>query len=529
MGFYLQLRDTMALLALVFAIIFLCVIVKTAKGSKNKGRRPPEPAGAWPFIGHLHLLGSNQLLHRTFGAMADKYGPTLLIHLGIHQVLVISSWEVAKECFTVNDRIFPTRPRYFAIKLMGYDHAMFGFAPYGPYWREIRKLVAVEILSNRRLELLKHVRDTEINCFIEGLYKKSVKNGGLVAVDLKERFGDLAMNIIVRLMAGKRYFGTDASGDDPESRRCQKALGDFFYFVGLFLASDAVPCLGWLDYVKGYVGEMKRTARELDSIFESWVQEHHQKRLNRNINEEEHDLIDVMLSIMDEGRISAQDDAHTVIKATCLSLILGGNDTTVVTLTWVISLLLNNRHVLKKAQDELNVHVGKHRQVEESDIKNLIYLQAIVKETLRLYPALPLSAPRKAMEDCTISGFHIPAGTHLVVNLWKLQRDPSIWSNPSEFIPERFLNDHAKLDFNGQDFEYIPFGSGRRKCPGISFALQVLHLTLARLLHAFELGTVSDTPVDMTEGPGLTVPKATPLEVTLTPRLDSICYSSTKN
>ncbi|KAJ0077720.1 hypothetical protein Patl1_36275 [Pistacia atlantica] len=297
MGFYLQLQDTMALLALVFAIIFLCVIVKTAKGSKNKGRRPPEPAGAWPFIGHLHLLGSNQLLHRTFGAMADKYGPTLLIHLGIHQVLVISSWEVAKECFTVNDRIFPTRPRYFAIKLMGYDHAMFGFAPYGPYWREIRKLVAVEILSNHRLELLKHVRDTEINCFIEGLYKKSVKNGGLVAVELKE---------------------SDASGDDPESRRCQKALGDFFYFVGLFLASDAVPCLGWLDYVKGYVGEMKRTARELDSIFESWVQEHHQKRLNRNINEEEHDLIDVMLSIMDEGRISAQDDAHTVIKATCL-------------------------------------------------------------------------------------------------------------------------------------------------------------------------------------------------------------------
>ncbi|KAJ0077166.1 hypothetical protein Patl1_35987 [Pistacia atlantica] len=252
MGFYLQLQDTMALLALVFAIICLCVIVKTAKGSKNKGRRPPEPAGAWPFIGHLHLLRSNQLLHRTFGAMADKYGPTLLIHLGIHQdfpepvgawpfighLHLLGSNQLLHRTFgAMADKIFPTRPRYFAIKLIGYDHAMFGFAPYGPYWRKIRKLVAIEILSNCRLELLKHVRDPEINCFIEGLYKKSVKNGGLVAVELKERFGDLAMNIIARLMAGKRYFGTDASGDDPESRRCQKALGDFFYFVGLFLAS----------------------------------------------------------------------------------------------------------------------------------------------------------------------------------------------------------------------------------------------------------------------------------------------------
>ena len=206
------------------------------------------------------------------------------------------------------------------------------------------------------------------------------------------------------------------------------------------------------------------------------------------------------------------------------SLILGGNDTTVVTLTWALSLLLNNHHVLKKAQDELSIHVGNNRQVEESDIKNLIYLQAIVKETLRLYPALPLSAPREAMEDCTIGGFHIPAGTRLIVNLWKMHRDPSIWANPSEFIPERFLNENANLEVKGQDFEFLPFGSGRRKCPGISFALQVLHLTLARLLHAFELGTVSDTLVDMRESPGMTVPKATALEVTLTPRLPSKLY-----
>lgn len=203
---------------------------------------------------------------------------------------------------------------------------------------------------------------------------------------------------------------------------------------------------------------------------------------------------------------------------------MGGNDTTVITLTWALTLLLNNRDVLKKAQDELDIHVGKHHQVRESDIKNLVYLQAIVKETMRLHPALPLSAPREAMVDCTIAGFHVAAGTRLFVNLGKLHRDPSVWSNPLEFQPERFLNEHASLDVRGQDYEYIPFGSGRRMCPGVSLALQVLHLTLARLLHEFELGTVSDALVDMSESPGLSVPKATPLEVVLSPRLPSKLY-----
>lgn len=176
--------------------------------------------------------------------------------------------------------------------------------------------------------------------------------------------------------------------------------------------------------------------------------------------------------------------------------------------------------MLKKAQEELDLRVGMERQVDESDIKNLIYLQAIVKETLRLYPAGPLLGPREAFEDCTVAGHPVAAGTRLVVNIWKIQRDPRVWSNPSSFQPERFTTNHANVDVRGQQFELIPFGSGRRSCPGVSFALQVLHLTLARLLHAFELANPLDhQPIDMTESPGLTIPKATPLEVLLKPRL----------
>ena len=154
---------------------------------------------------------------------------------------------------------------------------------------------------------------------------------------------------------------------------------------------------------------------------------------------------------------------------------LGGNDTTMVTLTWALSLLLNNRHALQRVQDELDVHVGRQRQVDESDLKNLVYLQAVVKETLRLYPAVPLSAPHQAMEDCTVAGFHVPAGTRLLVNLWKLHRDPAVWKDPLEFKPEKFLEDHASVDYKGNSFEYMPFGSGRRECPGISFGALAVH------------------------------------------------------
>ncbi|KAL6012494.1 hypothetical protein ACLOJK_002983 [Asimina triloba] len=180
---------------------------------------------------------------------------------------------------------------------------------------------------------------------------------------------------------------------------------------------------------------------------------------------------------------------------------------------------MNNPHVLKKAQEELDQHVGKDRPVDDSDIKNLTYLQAIVKETMRLYPAGPLSVAHEAMEDCNIGGFHIRAGTQLLTNIWKIQHDPRVWLDPSEFRPERFITSHAEVDARGQHFQYIPFGSGRRMCPGMPFAYQVIHLTLARLIHGFNMATTMDEPVDMTECIGLTMPKESPLQVIFSPRL----------
>ncbi|GLT47055.1 hypothetical protein SLA2020_207770 [Shorea laevis] len=247
------------------------------------------------------------------------------------------------------------------------------------------------------------------------------------------------------------------------------------------------------------------------------------KRATGNKKQEE-DFMDVMLSILDRGEFPTEIDVDTVSKAMCLSLVLAALDTTTVTLTWALSLLLNHLEKLKKVQHELDTNIGRERQVNEYDVKNLTYLQAIIKETLRLNPAAPLLVPHESMEDCIVGGYHVPKGTKLFFNGFKIQRDARVWPDPDEFQPERFLTTHKDVDVRGQSFELIPLGSGRRMCPGVSFALQVLQLTLATFLHGFEVAVPLNEMVDMSEGSGITNLKATPLEVLISPRLPQHLY-----
>ncbi|GMH27047.1 hypothetical protein Nepgr_028890 [Nepenthes gracilis] len=240
--------------------------------------------------------------------------------------------------------------------------------------------------------------------------------------------------------------------------------------------------------------------------------------------------MDSLLDTLDTAHENlSKFDLDTIIKATCLNIISAASDTSTITLTWTLSLLLNNRCILKKVQHELETHIGGQRLVNESDLQNLIYLRATLKEAIRLYPAGPLSVPREAITDSYICGYHVPRGTQLFVNLYKIQRDPSIWSDPDEFHPERFLTTHKAVDVRGQSFELLPFGSGRRMCPGISFAFRIILFTLANLLHGFEITTPLDELVDMTESFGLANAKATSLEAICTPRLPGYLYSSTSN
>ncbi|XP_022884784.1 cytochrome P450 CYP82D47-like isoform X2 [Olea europaea var. sylvestris] len=507
-------------IAAIFALLLIFYWKSRSKASKNSS--PPEAGGAWPIIGHLHLIGGgSRLPHITLAAMADKYGPVFTIRLGVHKALVVNNWELAKELFTTWDVIISSRPKFLAAKHIGYDFAMFGFSPYGTYWRELRKLIAVELFSPRRLGLLQHIRVYETEVSIQELYKywNEKKDGsGRVLVEMKQWFGDLNLNVILRMVAGKRYFGATVDGDKIEARQCQKVLRDFFHLTGIFIVADNIPYLRWLD-IGGYEKKMKETGKEMDKIVEKWLEEHKQKANSGS----KQDFMDVILSAI-EGTNLQDYDPGTIIKSTCLNLIAGGGDTTTVMLVWAVALLLNNRHVLRKAQEELDIHVGKERQVKESDINKLVYIQSIVKETLRLYPAAFLGGIREFSDDCELAGYHIAKGTKLIVNLWKLHRDPRIWSDPLKFKPERFLTTHKDFDVKGHNFELIPFEAGRRICPGTTFGLQMLHFILANLLHAFEISTPFDEKVDMSASSGLSNMKSTPLDVLLSPRLSPCLY-----
>ncbi|KAL3509886.1 hypothetical protein ACH5RR_029287 [Cinchona calisaya] len=518
-------------IALVGVVALIFVLFFLLGRFKPKKNLPPEVGGAWPIIGHLHLLGDSKPTHIIFAAMADKYGPAFTVRLGQYRTLVVSSWELIKELYNIQDTVALDRPKSSVAKTLGYDYAMFGFCPYGPYWREIRKLVVVELLSVRRLELLKHIRISETEIGIKELYKLwnkkrnvSSSSKGHVLVEMKQWFEDLTLNVILRMVAGKRYFGDVDLSEDREARKCQEVLKELFRLIGLFLVSDSIPLLKWLDW-GGYEKKIKVISKEMDQIADGWLREHRQKKEFRKDTGGDHqNFMDVMISLLDGAENSAGYDADTITKATCLNLIAGGSDTTSATLSWAVALLLNNPRVLKKVQEELDFQVGRERQVSESDIPDLVYLQAMVNETLRLYPPGALGGIREFTEDSVICGYHIPKGTRLLPNLWKLHRDPKVWPEPLEFRPERFLTTHKDIDVKGHHFELIPFTAGRRICPGMNFGLQMLHFVLANLLHSFDISTPFDEAIDMTEAAGLVNHKVIPLQVLLAPRLSPELY-----
>ncbi|KAK3016555.1 hypothetical protein RJ639_005816 [Escallonia herrerae] len=515
---------TATIFACTFALlIFLCHYFLQAPNSAK--RMPPEAAGAWPVIGHLHLLGGFQLTQQTLGSLADIYGPIFTIKLGVHRALVVSDWKMAKECLTTNDVVFASRPKSVASELMGYNYAMLGLSPYGPYWRQVRKVVMLEFLSSRRIEMLAPIRVAEVKASIGDIYRCWAKNkdcSNMAKMEMKQWFGTLSLNIAVKPLVGKRYSDTERDGD-----RFPEAMRKFNELLGAFIVSDSIPFLRWLD-LGGYEKEMKKVAKEMDDVVQGWLEEHKMKRSLGDASSEQRDFMDAMLPALHGSSDEHLEGVHAdpIIKATCLAILTAATDTTMSTLIWALALMLNNEQVMKKAQEEMDINVGRERQVEEPDMKNLVYLQAVIKETLRLYPPVPLSLPHESTEECTVGGYRIPKGTRLLLNLWKIHRDPQAWPDPSEFQPERFLTGDNDIDVRGQNYELIPFGSGRRMCPGISLGLQVLQLTLASVIHGFEFVRPLNEPIDMSESFGLTNLKATPLEVLLTPRLSPSLYGT---
>lgn len=207
-------------------------------------------------------------------------------------------------------------------------------------------------------------------------------------------------------------------------------------------------------------------------------------------------------------------------------VIIASSSTSSATMLWTLAELMRHPDMLRRVQKELDAVVGKNRLAEESDLVNLEYLRAVIKETFRLHPVLPLLLPHQSDVDVQIGGYDIPAKTRVMVNTYAIGRDPQVWEDPLEFNPDRFLN--SPIDVKGQNFELLPFGAGRRMCVGYNLGLMTVENGLAQLLHTCDLNLpegMSPKDVSMVEVSGASVTRSEVLQLRVTPRLPAHVYT----
>ncbi|XP_059637059.1 cytochrome P450 81Q32-like [Cornus florida] len=466
---------------------------------------PPSPFPTLPILGHLHLL--KKPLHRTLSDLSARYGPIFLLRFGSRPVLIVSSPSAAEECLAKNDIVFANRPRLLFGKIIGYNYSNLVWAPYGDHWRNLRRISSIEILSSHRLQMLAGVRADEVRLMTRKLFRAYADQ----TVDMKKVFFELLLNVMMRMIAGKRYYGETVE-DVEEATRFREIVAETFHLGGATNMGDYLPVLSWLG-VNGLEKKLMVLHKKRDGLIQELIEQHRRgmKSDCSESKERKKTMIEVLLSLQQTEPEYYTDE---IIRGMMLVLLSAGTDTSAGTLEWGLSLLLNNPEALKKAQIEIDNQVGQNRLIDESDLSKLPYLHCIINETLRMYPAGPMLVPHESSEECTIGGFRIPHGTMLMVNLWAIQNDPKIWVDPRKFKPERFQD----LEGSKDGFKLFPFGTGRRGCPGEGLAIRMVGLALGSLVQCFEWERVSQEMIDMTEGTGLTLPKAQPLLAKCRPR-----------
>ncbi|GLT69338.1 hypothetical protein SLA2020_414960 [Shorea laevis] len=446
---------------LVIAIAFKLIYLQTRTPPKPK-HLPPSPPSL-PILGHLHLV--KKPLHRTFHRLSQKYGQIFSLQFGSCLVVIVSSPSAVEECFTKNDVVLANRPRFLAGKHLGYNNTTVTTSPYGDHWRNLRRITSLEIFSTNRLNMFLGIRRDEIK------------------------------RLLIKL-GRKRYYGYGEDvKDEEEARQFREIMREASANGGASNPAEFVPILRWIDH-GGLEKRMMKLAKKTDAFLQGLVDE-------KKGEEEGNTMIHHMLSLQ-----KSQPDYYTdqIIKGLILVLLLAGTDTSAVTLEWAMSNLLNNPYVLKKAKAELDNQIGEENLMDEPDLSKLHYLQSIISETLRLYPAAPLLVPHMSSDDCTVGGYDVPRNTMLLVNAWAIHRDPKVWDDATSFKPERF--ECSEVDAH----KFIPFGLGRRACPGAGLAQRTVGLALGSLIQCFEWERVGKEEIDMDEGNGITMPKAVALE-----------------
>nr|CAB3500747.1 unnamed protein product [Digitaria exilis] len=476
MEFALPSSTSFLTVVLAAALCFIVTIIRLHQRPKRKHKLPPAPRPR-PVIGNLNLIGT--LPHRSIYELSSLYGPLMCLRFGSFPVVVASSADMARSFLKTHDLAFIDRPKTAAGKYTTYNYSGLFSSPYGPYWRQGRKLWQAELFNARRLASLHHVRADEVRSMLNGLHA-AVAGGEHAGAPYM-----VNLNVISRMVLGKKYV-VDGAGSPTTPEEFSRMIDEHFFLNGALNVGDLIPWLGWLD-VQGYVKRMKRSAKMFDHFLEYVLDEHDERRRRRDGNEfVAKDMVDVLLELADDPNLEVPIERDGV-KGFTLDFIGGGTDTSAVTVEWAMSELLRNPEVLAKANEEMDRVISRERLVEEEDITRLPYLEAVVKETMRLHPVGPLLTPRLCREDVSLGGYDIPAGTRVLINVWTISRDPAVWDAPMEFRPERFVGGGSGggVDVKGQDFELLPFGSGRRMCPGMSLGLKMVQVVLANLVHAF--------------------------------------------
>ncbi|XP_030926572.1 cytochrome P450 81Q32-like isoform X1 [Quercus lobata] len=473
------------------SLLLLFIAFKIFLQTRTQRKHLPPSPPSLPILGHLHLL--KKPLHRTFHRLSQKYGHVFSLRFGSKLVVIISSPSAVEECFTKNDIVLANRPRFSVGRHLGYNYTTMVSAPYGDHWRNLRRISALEIFSTNRLNMFLGIRRDEIKHLLHKLSNNSTQ--GFAKVELKSMFSELTFNIIMRMVGGKRYYGEDVK-DVEEARQFREIMNEIVKLAGASNPGEFVAVLRWIDH-GGLEKKLKGLAKRTDVFLQSLIDE------VRNKEEEGNTMIDHLLSLQ-----KSQPEYYTdqIIKGLMMVLILAGTDTSAVILEWVMSNLINHPDVLKKARVDLDNQIGQEKLIDELDVSKLHYLQCIISETFRLYPAAPLLVPHFSSNDCTIGGYDIPRDTILLVNAWAIHRDPELWEDTTSFKPERF--EIGECD----PYKLMPFGLGRRACPGAGLAQRTISLTLGSLIQCFEWERVTNEKVDMTEGNGITMPKVIPLE-----------------
>ncbi|KAJ0969443.1 hypothetical protein J5N97_022320 [Dioscorea zingiberensis] len=476
---------------------------------RRRSGRTAWPPGPWtmPIIGSLHhfLRGTP---HHIVTELSHKHGPLMHLRLGQLDVIVASSTEMAKAITMTHDTNFAFRPDLIAGRIITYNNVNISLAPYGGYWRQMRKLCMVELLNTRRVKAMHPIRAQEFF----NLFERIAAAAGSAVNFTQEMF------TFANTMTAKATFGMESKHGQRFISASKRSLelGSAFNLAELF------PSVSFIERLTGLKARTPRVHQEMDQILDDIIETHEAMKksgIHGSSDEgmEKEGILDVMWRIKAQGDLEIPLTMDNV-KSVLLDMYVGGTDTTAMTLTWAMTELIRNPKVMQKAQEEVRHGFKGKSIIDEEDIKDLHYLKLVIKETMRLHMPVPFLIPRESSEACKIGDYEIPAGTRVLINAWGIGRDPKYWDNPESFMPERF--DGNQIDFKGTNYEFLPFGAGRRICPGIGFGVANLEFALAHLLFYFnwELPAgVKPEDLDMTEILGLTAAKKLDVYLIATP------------